>query len=119
MNRATPAFECFFACAGYAYNPKTESQFAGRVRCAIDLAYGEAIAQRDGYTFEWQYDDSEADRSGIDHDAPLWCCRMRTPDGGPCNSLWSIDFGEHGDPWSDTYGRVVEAELALVLVDVS
>lgn len=107
------AFDFFFEHAGYSWRAATESQFAGRVRGAIDLALAEAIARRDGYSFNWAQDDDCPDRSGIDHDGPPWACQMFDEHGYPVQSLGGIDFGADGWFASEPYARVIQAELAM------
>lgn len=109
----TSAFDFFFEHAGYSWHPATESQFAGRVRDATGLALAEAIARRDGYQFRWARDTHE-DRSGIDHNGPLWVCVMYNEQGEFCQSLGGIDLGAGGWPASSNpYARVIQAELAM------
>lgn len=106
------AFDFFFMHAGHGRYPLRESEFAARVRGATDLALVEAIARREGYQFRWEIDQYADDRSGIEHDGPLYSCIMYSETGEFCQSLHGIDFGPDGDPWHDPYGRVVQAELA-------
>lgn len=106
------AFDFFFEQECYSWRLATESQFAGRVRCATDYALAEAIARRDGYQFRWEID-AYPDRSGIDHDGPLYSCTMYSETGEWLQSLSGCDFGPDGDPWHDPYGRVIQAELAM------
>lgn len=116
MNHNQSAFDFFFEHAGYSFNPKNESQFAGRVRCATDYVLAEAIARRDGYQFRWEIDCYYADRSFINRDSAMYACMMYSETGELLQSLSGCDFGPDGDPWHDPYGRVVQAELASYAV---
>lgn len=109
------AFQFFFDNAGFAYDPKKESSFAGQVRVATDLARAEFVAWDNDYTFEWSQDDQTNEAWEGAKGAPfyyLWNCAMFNAAHVCVQSLGGIDFGRDGDPWSDTYRRVVEAELA-------
>ncbi len=104
----------FHEWAGYSWNPKTETQEQGRTRCAAALATAEARAQHLGFRYHWCYvDRGDEDRSGIDHDSPLWEVTIFDADGACIGSLGNIDLGEN--PYGnakDPHARVVEAELA-------
>src|SRR6267154_1105829 len=53
----TPAELFFYEQAGYSYDPKTETQEQGRVRCAKSMANDEATASAmEGWHYEWQDD---------------------------------------------------------------
>lgn len=109
--RQTPvAF--FYEHAGYGYDPKTETPEQGRQRGAEELAKAEAWARENGYRFEWEHD-GYADRSGIEHDGPLWVCLMLDAGGDVQDALGGIDLGENGTPGRVAGARVIEAELAL------
>ena len=108
----------FFADqSGWSYDPKRESPKAGRVRSAIRLADAEEWAESEGVAFNWD-EDTQPDRSGIDHAGPIWECLAYPGDAydvGPHESLSGVDLGESGyptGPGRDPYARVVEAELA-------
>jgi hypothetical protein len=104
----------FLKHAGYSWDSKTETREQGRLRCAEKLARAEAwLAQQPGHQIEWN-EDEHADRSGIEHDGPLYMCGVRVPDVG-ARGLFGIDLGEHGE-LSDPYTRVVVAELACELM---
>lgn len=108
-----PAVAFFFDKAGRSYNPKTETETQGRMRGAEALAQAEMRARDEGYSFHW-IEDTDADRSGVDHESPLWLCMLRDATGhGVVGSLGGINFGADGEPWGDDYRRVVEAEMAL------
>ncbi len=109
------AFDFFFEQAGYSYQPATESEFAGKTRCATDLARAEFLAWDKGYTFHWDVDPT-MDSSEWDTENPphqVWDCLMRDASGMIVACLGGVDFGADGEPWSDPYKRVVEAELAM------
>lgn len=114
MTQPTP-FAFFLDHAGYSYQPATENEYAGRVRGALALASAEADATDAGASFDWQID-QDIDSSEWCDERPAWqtwqCC-IRDAKGELLNSLGGIDFGRDGEPWSEPYKRVVEAELAL------
>lgn len=104
----------FYENAGFSYDPKKESEEAGRKRCARALADAEQGARNLGYSFDWEPD--EIDSSDFSDERPAWglfVCVMYRPDGTVCGSLSGVDFGRDGSPHADPYRRVVEAELAL------
>lgn len=124
LHEAAVAF--FHEHAGSSYYPDRETEAEGRLRGAKALAAAEAwLAEQDGST-EWAADD-DADRSGIDHDAPLYQCVVEVAcdcdrkycSGKRCESLSGIDLGDNGDNTyrCEDYMRVVVAELALELMD--
>lgn len=106
----------FFAeHAWYSYDPKIETPEQGRLRCAAELASASMRAFEDGFSFEWSID-HEIDSRSFSKSRPHWSlyqCAMRDANGDVCGSLGGVDFGRDGDPWSDPYRRVVEAQLAL------
>lgn len=108
------AYQFFKKHAGYSYDPRTETVEQGRQRCARALADAEARASERGYSFDWRLDD--IDSSSFTDEKPswaLWQCAMFDESGECAAILGGIDFGRDGDPWGDTYRRVVHAELAL------
>jgi hypothetical protein len=111
----------FFEHAGYSYEPKQESPEQGRLRCAEDLARAEQWLQKQaGHSVEWEVDEY-ADRSGIEHDGSLFACLVTLPCPtcgglGKRQSLYGIDLGPDGSD-EGGYRRVVEAELALELMN--
>lgn len=118
------AYHFFMANAGYSYDPKNETPMQGRIRCAKALAYAEKRARDAGASFEWSTDPdgSSADWIADDQDGGrdnnpwhVWSCVARDGAGKVFASLGSIDFGRDGEPWGDSYRRVVEAELACEL----
>lgn len=104
----------FYEHAGFGYDPKTQTPEQGKRQCAEALADAETLATAHGYTFEWFVDPeiTAADWSDTE-DHATWCCIIRNDDGDVVGSLGGIDFGPGGEPWGDSYRRVVEAELAL------
>lgn len=112
--RQTP-FAVFLEHAGYSHDPKTESEYAGRVSGALALAAAEATAREEGFTFEWSIDPDidSSDWSDDPNPWPTWLVLAATADGDIFASLGGVDFGRGGEPWGNSYARVVEAELAL------
>ncbi len=102
----------FLEHAGWSWNPKTETEQQGRHRCAQALTDAEAWALDQGIRYEWQ-EELCPDRSGVEHNGALWLC-LAWLGGKVVGSLGGIDLGPEGEPWNVPYGRVVEAELALV-----
>lgn len=104
----------FYENAGYSYDPKTESDEAGRLRCAKEMAADEAkVAQLIdglGWHYEWDWDEcpdlswmSEEEQS---EPHEVLCCRLADADDNTLASCCGIT-----DPDSN-YRRVMEAELA-------
>lgn len=105
----------FYAHAGYSYDPKTETETEGHIKCARALAKAEREAHVKGFTYRWSIDES-SDSSDWDDEKPayqVWQCAMYNRDFRIVNSLHGIDFGRGGQPWGSEYERVVEAELAI------
>ena len=110
----TNAEEFFYEFAGVSYHPATETPEQGRKNGAVALATAEASASRLGYSFHWDLD--ELDSTEWSDESPAWSqwqCLARNLSGEVIGSLGCVDFGRNGDPWSDPYRRVVEAELAI------
>ncbi len=110
----------FHDWAGYSSGPD-ETPEEGRMRCAVSLAMAEAwLALQDGSGPEWEIDE-HADRSGIEHSEPLWCCRVyvackcqnRCCSGERSTSLCGIDLGTAGP--DGMCARIVVAQLAAEL----
>lgn len=98
----------FFAHAGYCYDPATETREQGRTRCAQNLAAAEALAREAGACFHWE----------TDRDSPgEWVCIGYDSAGRVFAALGGVDFGDGVGPWGQDYRRVIEAELALELVN--
>ncbi len=103
----------FYNQSGYSYDPKTETREQGRMRGAKALAKAEQEARDAGYCYQWEHDN--VDSSEWSDETPpyvQWICIMRDADGKVLASLGGVDFGRDGEPWGNTYKRVVEAELA-------
>jgi hypothetical protein len=109
--KLTP-YHFFLKFAGWGYDPAKESKAAGRARCAKALAEAERQAKEAGVTFDWSRDD-QTNRSFTDEgpEYQLWQCFAMLGEK-VLGSLGGVDFGETGEPWGDTYARVVEAEIA-------
>ena len=112
MSTQTPA-EFFFANAGYSYVPEIEGPIAGRVICALDLAFAEWRAADEGYSFEWSID-PYMDSSDWSDEEPheVWECFMHDAEGAVVGSLGGVDLGAGGHPDLEPHARVVQAELA-------
>ena len=118
MKRQT-AYRFFYSQAGYGYQPDKETKLQGKRRCAKQLAAAERLASDRGYSFRWQVD-TMSDSSDWSDEEPAyaqWQCDMLDSDGKFVNGLGGVDFGRDKDPWGDPYRRVVEAELALEIVE--
>lgn len=112
----------FYDNAGHSYDPSTETPEQGRTKGAILLASAERWAHETGYTFRWDIDEDSSSADWIDENEDggeqcnpwqVWACLMLDETGHPVQSLCSIDFGRDGQPWGNSYRRVVEAGLAL------
>lgn len=106
----------FYKHAGYSYDPATETQEEGRVRCAKELAKAEAwLTAQPGFEVEWMED---TDYDPKDYDVPMpatgWGCIVKV--GEKRESLWGITFDGDGHPSGNPYARVVVAELASELM---
>jgi hypothetical protein len=105
----------FFRHAGFSWDPATQTREQGRAACAQRLAQAEAWAHGAGVSFAWE-NDWECDSSEWSDEGPAypqWQCIARDVHGTVIGSLGCVDFGPEGDPWSDPYRRVCEAEIAL------
>jgi hypothetical protein len=114
MNKTQTPFQFFREHAGFSYDPKTEIPAQGKAKCARALASAEAYARDHLFTFEWS-EDPDSDSSDFCDDTPIrptWQCICRDRFRDVIASLGGIDFGPNGEPWSENYKRVVEAELA-------
>lgn len=109
----TQAEQFFFDQAGFSWTPP-ETPEEGQLRCAKALAQAEIDGQKAGLFFVWRID--ELDSSEWSEERPAWAqyvCLCYGPDGTMLDSSSGIDFGREGTPTTNTYARVVEAELAL------
>lgn len=104
----------FWENAGWSYHPDKQTPEQGRTEGAQLLAAAEAFARDAGMRFKWEHE-THPDRSGIEHDGPLWMCSAYVG-GEEVEHLGNIDLGDGVDPWTGseghTYARVIEAELA-------
>ena len=103
----------FYAKAGYSYDPSTETKVQGRARGAKALARAESMARDSGLRFVWSIDPDIDASEFSDNNYPLYQCFMVRGENEILQSFGGVDFGETGQPWGDSYSRVVEAELAL------
>jgi hypothetical protein len=116
--RRETAYAFFRKHGGYSVAiGETVSQ--GKRRTALALRDAEAAAEAAGATFYWEVDDLDSSEWS-DEKPPYqqWVCIARTAEGEVFASLCGIDFGRDGDPWSNPYRRIVEAELATELPEV-
>ena len=99
----------FIEHAGVSYRPGKETKAQGRRRGAEALARAEQYAEEQGWKVEWDYDQNEYQMGDAETEMPneVLVAVLRDADGHVLESLGGI-----GDP-SDSYRRVVEAELAL------
>lgn len=106
----------FYRHAGYSYptGATPTQQRAHRLNGARQLYRAESEARDAGYSFDWNIDDRVGSREWTDEEPAweTWRCICRDSEGCSVASLFGIDFGPNGEPWSDPYRRVVEAELA-------
>lgn len=108
------AYQFFLRHAGYSYDPKTQTSMQGRIQYARQLADAERKARNESFSYRWTVDDIYSNEFSDESPAwQLWSCSMYNADGQLVNSLGGVDFGHDGNPWSDPYRRVVEAELAI------
>jgi hypothetical protein len=114
MNTQQSPVRFFMEHAGFSYRPGQETEYQGRYRCARALAAAERKARDAG--FSWTGEVDEIDSSEWSDEEPpyrQWLCIMRDAEGKVRGSLGGVDFGRDGEPWGDSYRRVVEAELAV------
>jgi hypothetical protein len=110
------AYLFFLKNGASSYNPTIETKRQGYARMARLLAKAERDARALGYTFEWTDDidgcigcDCDSPECDCSTGEPHEClvCLMRDSNGKVVQSLGSVCKP------SRSYGRVVEAELAL------
>lgn len=99
----------FYEHSGWSVRPE-ETNEQGHQRCAREMASAEAWGRDEGVRFEWR-EEANPDRSGFDHEGPVWECLAHLK-GTVVASVGGVDLGETGDPWSAPYARVIEADLA-------
>lgn len=105
----------FYNAAGHSWTPGRETKRQGHEKGARRLASAEDFSIKNGYSFHWQHD-TICDSSDFSDDIEpwqLWQVTMYDAAGQIVESLGGIDFGRDGQPWGQSYRRVVEAELAL------
>src|SRR5277367_5306292 len=103
------AVKFFYKHAGSSYTPGKETKAQGKRRGAQALAHAEAEAKRRGWRVEWEHSQEEYQMGDAETEHPneVLDAVLKDEDGHVLASLGSI-----GDP-SRSYGRVIEAELAL------
>lgn len=104
----------FYDNAGFSYDPRTETEDQGKIRCAKSLAEAEQDAELVGIEFEWNYDDN-ADYSWMDEeekqkDHCVEYCLAKNPLTKETTALCGIFDADAN------YRRVVEAELASEII---
>lgn len=109
------AIKFFHEHNGVSWNPATETEEQGRVRCAREAANLEAMFDAWGFTFSWDIDEDGSvlepdDNIRHNGDRTFWICSIFAW-GENVGCLCGIDLG-HNDPRSDPYARVVQVELA-------
>jgi hypothetical protein len=104
---SSTAEEFFYRNAGSSYTPGKETEEQGKRRGAKKLAKAEREAAKRGWTVEWEHDPEPWDGDDDDQPSEVLNAVLRDKNGKVLASLGAI-----GDP-SRSYGRVVEAELAL------
>jgi hypothetical protein len=111
------AVRFFYSNAGYSWDSKTETRNQGRWRTARELARAEKYASDHNWQFDWEDDwsigshkDYFGKGSAYEDSEPRTCesCALISEDGNSVlASLGCIDDA------SDSYRRVIEAELAV------
>lgn len=112
MKTLTPDEQFFYDQAGYSYDPKTETQEQGRIKCAKRLAQVESFAKSKGIRYYWRRDQEIDSRDFSDEKPfyPLYECSAEL-NGESIGGLCGIDFGRGNKPTGQPYKRVVEAEI--------
>ncbi len=114
MNAHKKAIQFYYDNAGYSYNPKTETKEQGRIRCAKTLADAAVWATDEGIEFLWDMD-IDMDSSEWTDEQPPWAtynCTALNWKGEAVAHICGCDFGRDGNPHTDSYARVIQAELA-------
>jgi hypothetical protein len=113
MKTLHDAFTFFFENAGFSWNSSQgETEQQGRERCALDLAKAEAQGKALGFAFAWGRDDT-TNREFTDEGPEYYLWRVAlVHEGEALEHLSGVDFGKDGNPYTNDYRRVVEAELA-------
>ena len=109
QDRLKKRVKFFMKHAGVSYQPGKETRAQGTRRGAKALARAEQYAEEQGWKVEWEYDQDEYQMGDAETEMPneVLVAVLEDADGHVLKSLGGI-----GDP-SDSYRRVVEAELAL------
>lgn len=106
MNKAE---QFFYEHAGYSFDPKTETQEQGKLRCAKELAEAERIAANLEWRFEW-VDDWMGSHDWKEYSGePATCEQCTVYDPSSNRVLASLSCIDDAD---NNYRRVIEAELA-------
>ncbi len=119
--RLTPAEQFFYDHAGFSYptGANAKQQEAAHVQLAKSLARAEAEAEKRGWTVEWEHD-QDADTSWMDPEqiddyesgrTEILSAILRDENGEVLGSLGGVALTVRRSQ-RDSYGRVVEAELA-------
>lgn len=110
MDTMTEAERFFYEHAGWSWDPATETEEEGRLRCARELAAAEARLKAGPFYVGWVPDDVPWD-GDVPYDGPLWIVQLWSvaDSAGPelLGAIGSV-AEEDGGP----YLRVVAAELA-------
>lgn len=109
------AIAFFIEHAGFSFHPGKETVEQGKRRGAIALAEAERKASEAGFGFEWSIDENSDSSDWTDEEPSwqVWACKCFDVNGKYLSGLYAIDLGRDGNPYSDPYRRVVEAELAM------
>lgn len=98
----------FYDHAGWSYDPKKETSEEGKRRTAAELTKAEQWASDNDYEFVWSDDVHDDDKTV----PPTTCesCQMII-DGEYVSGLGCVDDAD------DDYRRVIQAELALNVME--
>ena len=116
MSEQLTAAEFFYLNGSWSYQPGEQTPDEGRRECARAAAMAERWASEAGIEFYWS-EDNDACADAMDDSGDwvqlgqLWRCVAIDSNGQPLSSLGGVDFAS-GQPWGESYRRVVEAELA-------
>lgn len=121
--KMTKAEQFFYDNAGFGYDPKTETEEEGKVKCAKALAKAEAFATEQGWSVTWEQSGEQYGWQGETFDVITkpgfkgetfdgYDAALYDEDGHFLGSIGGVTFAKN-TPTGDPYKRVVEAELAL------
>lgn len=115
MNHKENSVKFFLENVGTSYHPGRETPEQGTERLALELAEAEVWAVATGYCFHWRTDPylTSKEFNSSKPYYPLWMVTMYDKDGGMVDTFGGVDFGRDGEPWGDSYRRLLEAQLAL------